>query len=251
MNQNSAAREGAGQGGLPPYTAFQSIKTALGVLKEHGVPNRIDRSVWGNKFSGAVVTQVLTSLRFLGLMSQEGVPADNLKPLANALETDQWAPMLKKVIEKAYAPIFDLNLESATPSEFFEKFREAFKAEGETARKCVTFFLNAARDAGIPVSPYLLSNAKPRTNGGARRKGRAKRAVEDTAAREPVPVPPPPVAPGGDLHPFIQGLLKTLPSPETEWSLGEQAKWLKTAASIFGLIYKSEPGFVEVEAKSL
>jgi hypothetical protein len=52
---------------------------------------------------------------------------------------------------------------------------------------------------------------------------------------------------GGDLHPFIEGLLKTLPPPETEWKVADQAKWLQTAASIFGLIYKSDGG-VEVKA---
>jgi hypothetical protein len=42
---------------------------------------------------------------------------------------------------------------------------------------------------------------------------------------------------GGDLHPFIAGLLKTLPAPETEWKTADRVKWLQTAASIFGLIY--------------
>ena len=51
---------------------------------------------------------------------------------------------------------------------------------------------------------------------------------------------------GGDgpdlsgLHPFIQGLLKTLPEPESEWSVADRAKWLRTAANVFGLIYKGE-----------
>ncbi len=44
----------------------------------------------------------------------------------------------------------------------------------------------------------------------------------------------------GELHPFIQGLLKTLPKPESEWHIAERAKWLNTASSIFGLIYKGE-----------
>lgn len=40
------------------------------------------------------------------------------------------------------------------------------------------------------------------------------------------------------LHPFIKGLLETLPVPQSEWSITDRAKWLETAASIFGLIYK-------------
>lgn len=42
------------------------------------------------------------------------------------------------------------------------------------------------------------------------------------------------------LHPFIQGLLATLPPPESQWSVQERANWLNTAASIFMLIYKGE-----------
>lgn len=53
----------------------------------------------------------------------------------------------------------------------------------------------------------------------------------------------------GDLHPFIQGLLKTLPKPETEWKATDRAKWLQTAANIFDLIYKGDGG-IEVKAAS-
>ena len=45
-----------------------------------------------------------------------------------------------------------------------------------------------------------------------------------------------------DLHPFIQGLLQTLPKPDTEWPGPARAKWLQTAANIFDLIYKGDGG---------
>jgi hypothetical protein len=43
---------------------------------------------------------------------------------------------------------------------------------------------------------------------------------------------------------FIQGLLKTLPDPETQkdWSLAQRVKWLQTAANIFDLIYEGDGG---------
>jgi hypothetical protein len=45
-------------------------------------------------------------------------------------------------------------------------------------------------------------------------------------------------------HPFIEGLLETLPPaaigmPKTEWPLQERQEWLQTAAGIFNLIYKA------------
>jgi hypothetical protein len=51
-----------------------------------------------------------------------------------------------------------------------------------------------------------------------------------------------------DLHPFIQGLLDTLPEPETNWAIEGRSKWLQTAANIFDLIYKGD-GSITVTAK--
>jgi len=50
-------------------------------------------------------------------------------------------------------------------------------------------------------------------------------------------------------HPFIQGLLDTLPEPETTWTVEGRAKWLQAAANIFDLIYKGD-GTVSVKAQS-
>jgi hypothetical protein len=49
---------------------------------------------------------------------------------------------------------------------------------------------------------------------------------------------------GVKRHPFIEGLLETLPmaalgTPKVEWSLQDRREWLQTAAGIFNLIYKS------------
>lgn len=38
---------------------------------------------------------------------------------------------------------------------------------------------------------------------------------------------------------LIQGLVERLPKPDSIWSLDSRAKWLRTAASIFGLVYKA------------
>lgn len=50
-----------------------------------------------------------------------------------------------------------------------------------------------------------------------------------------------------DLHPFIQGLLDTLPEPQTNWAVEGRAKWLMAAANIFDLIYKGS-GEIKISA---
>jgi len=39
--------------------------------------------------------------------------------------------------------------------------------------------------------------------------------------------------------PLIRGLVARLPKPDTDWPLEERAKWLRTAASIFALVYRT------------
>jgi hypothetical protein len=57
-----------------------------------------------------------------------------------------------------------------------------------------------------------------------------------------------PAAPPPGLHPFIQGLLRTLPEPETNWAVEGRAKWLQAAAHCFDLIYKGS-GEISITAK--
>lgn len=56
-------------------------------------------------------------------------------------------------------------------------------------------------------------------------------------------------------HPFIEGLLKTLPESETEWTLAGRVKWLQAASNIFGLIYtdtsSAENEYIEIAKKKL
>ncbi len=42
----------------------------------------------------------------------------------------------------------------------------------------------------------------------------------------------------GDLHPFVKGLLATLPQPHSSWPLEGRKRWLQSALSIFDLMYE-------------
>jgi len=39
-------------------------------------------------------------------------------------------------------------------------------------------------------------------------------------------------------HPLIEGLLKELPEPQSEWTSDDRRKWLEMASTIFNVIYK-------------
>ena len=51
----------------------------------------------------------------------------------------------------------------------------------------------------------------------------------------------------GGYHPFIEGLLATLPEPGTIWTIEGRAAWLQAAAHNFMLIYQGD-GKIEVNA---
>jgi hypothetical protein len=75
----------------------------------------------------------------------------------------RWPERLLELLRREYAPIFAIDLETATPSHFNETFRKAFPAADAVVQKCVTFFLYAASDAGVKISGRVLKGRKPRS----------------------------------------------------------------------------------------
>ena len=42
--------------------------------------------------------------------------------------------------------------------------------------------------------------------------------------------------------PLLQGLMDQLPKPDSVWSLDDRGRWLRAAAVIFSLVYKTDKG---------
>lgn len=215
---------------MPPYVSFQSVKTAIAQFKEHVVPDRIDRSVLSN-FSGAVGGQILTAFRFLGLTDASGHSTDRLRALVGAYETDAWASVLNGVLAEAYQPLFELNLQSCSPSQFTEKFRMTYQGADEVIRKSITFFLNAASDAKIPISSFIMKARKPRS-GPSKRRPRAAFARgaeviltddlgEDDTESAPPHTPPPALQNTG----LLDKLMEKFPQLDPAWPDDVKAKW--------------------------
>ena len=181
--------------GTPPYTSYRTFKTFIEDLHEHGVPSRIDRSVL-TRFSGVVGTQLMHALRFLDLIEDQGRPTPRLKALVNAHGSGNWSETFLELLRREYAPMFAIDLETATPSHFNEAFRRAFPAADAVVQKCVTFFLYAASDAGLKISGRVLKGRKPRSLIARRKLARPAPAHPPTreveaAPPEPRSAPPP------------------------------------------------------------
>ena len=91
-------------------------------------------------------------------------------------------------------------------------------------------------------------------------KGDLEDGQQDIAGDKPktledIPPPRRSIDGEGQQHPFIEGLLKTLPKSEGEWTLAGRIKWLQAASNIFGLIYtdtsSDENEYIEIAKKKL
>ncbi len=157
---------------IPPYVSYKALMVFLETLRR-GIPSQIDRSLMRNS-SGTMQTQLLTALRFLKLIDQQGHPEPKLSQLVNA-EGEDKSKALEEIIKAAYPSLFnDFDLTKATSNQFRQKFVEA-GSSGESVRKGIYFFLAAAKEANIEVSPYI-ADPTPKQGDGKPRKVTVKTA---------------------------------------------------------------------------
>lgn len=252
QEDQEAATEGAKSGNtrFPPYIPFPTFLTLLSELKTNGLPPQIDRSVL-RRFAGGMQNQLKMALRSLGLIEGDK-PTPKLKALVDAHETPAFEPMLFDLLKAVYPYVFELDLMTATPT----MFADAFKATGakeDVSRKCRTFFLHAAKRAGVPLGQRILTGSVPRSPAsGAKRKPKAAKVKE--AEMIPPEVEKSKEVPNakklGKDHPLVTGLLMTLPVPGKKWETDARVSWLRMAAFIFENIYDGRGG-IKIEAETI
>ncbi len=144
------------------YVPFASFCTALDHLNAHGVPSKIDSSVFPS-FSGGLTSHLLLSMRFLGLIDDRGAPTSELPPFLDEKTRKQ---AFAGILPRAYSALFrKVDLAKASPSQLDAALREQ-GVTGATGRKAKAFLLKAAQYAGLPVSAHLLKRTRAT---GARR----------------------------------------------------------------------------------
>lgn len=140
------------------YVAWGTFRNQLDSLARNGIPNRIDRSAFIG-LAGGTQTQLVHAMRFLDLVDEQGNPTALLKEAVSKEEPER-KKALEGAFREAYADLFALNLEKATPDQFLETLEKSYKVTGSTRRKAATFFLKGAKWLGIGVSPFLEKAGK-------------------------------------------------------------------------------------------
>lgn len=171
-----------------PYLPFKTFLGTLDALDSHGMPNKIDRSVFPSQ-SGVMQGQIITTLRFFDLIDPHGTPSTTLEKLAADKENRK--ELLKPLITKHYRDVIDLGLTKASPLQLDQAF-DSYGVSGDTKKKAKTFFIKAAQFVGLPLS--VLLTRKTRSTGGNRRRRSTPRTQEEPNGGE---IETPPQTPAG------------------------------------------------------
>jgi hypothetical protein len=234
MTMEDAGKKNA----TPPYVAYKTLSNFLDRFKQ-GLPGRIDRGLMGS-MSGAAQSQVTTALRYLGMISENNVPNPIMKRYVSGEEGDRRAA-LREMLERAYPFVFndDFDIGTATAHMLRENFTENTSATGETISRCITFFKDAAIDAGINVSPYIVQKNARSTGGGTRRRTTTKKAQA-----APQQQPAPQASQTSRVSSFVaqsslllMGLFQRLPVPGNRWAREEREQWIQTLQNVLMMEY--------------
>lgn len=211
-----------------PYAVWKTLQNTIEKMgKEGSIPGRIDRSYLSN-LPGSAQSELQTAMKALGLVDDQFHPTDLLERLVQ--NEDERPAIVKEILDDRYAAVLALS-PSATQAQLEEEFRQKLGVSGSTLRKAVRFFLNAAKYADIPLSPHFKAPGAVPASGARPRQRRTPAGGNDQ--QEPQQQPPAPT-----LHPFIQGLVSTLPEPGTRFPMKKQEAWFDTARGIFQLLYE-------------
>lgn len=206
---------------LPPYVSYRTFRNFIDGL-QMGMPSRIDRSYWGERYSGSTGTQLMTSLRFLELIDANGTPQLRLRQLVSA-KGAQRTEILKQIVHSTFDFVSDRTIDPqvATYAQLEEAFFKTYQVTGDVARKCIKFFINLESDAGVTLSPYIMRRSKTiRTS--TSRKSIRKSATAGTNRNEL----PPATANGiASQTTWQEKVLEKFPTFDPAWSDEVKLKW--------------------------
>ena len=159
----------------PVYVPYATFISALEALKRDGIPGtgKIDKTLWDSQ-SGAIQGQLLLAFRFLGLIDEHNKVLPPLAPLVEATPEDR-KPLIRKLIEKSYAPVLAHDLDTISQGQLDEQFR-LLGVGGSTLLRAVRFFIKACQETGITISKRVSEKVR----GGANPLPRKRRAGNGT-----------------------------------------------------------------------
>lgn len=172
---------------LPPYVSYRTFRNFVDGLSQ-GMPARLDRTYWGDKWSGTNGMQSVAALRYLGLVDANLAPTDKLRQLVATRGTLR-SDMLRQIASQSFAFILhssSFNTQNGTYGQLEEMFQSSYQLTGDVTRKCTKFFIELAKDSGIPLSSFILKKSET-ARAGTGTKKQIKRTNSRTARTVKIP----------------------------------------------------------------
>jgi Family of unknown function (DUF5343) len=246
-----------------PYAPTEAVMRALHAVRR-GVPGPYDvAKLQRAGVKPTIAPRTAQTFRMLGLTDDDDQPTPALEALRRAPD-DQFKARLAEVVTAAYADI----LTYVNPAEDDPiKIRDAFRAYKPYAMhdRMARLFVGLCEYVGlIPEAPPIpkLTGAQSggQQRGGRRARRATTRAVTPTrttlrraATPNPEPAPEfrPSPSPSSGLHPFVRGLIESLPPSGSVWPDAKRKEWLDAAAHSFNLMYEHPPQDSDVHVVTL
>jgi hypothetical protein len=156
-------------------------------MEAEGVPKRIDKG-YLNNMAGGVQGQLWAALRSLDLMKEDREPTAALRALVQ--EGDERPTLIAALLESRYSWALALGTD-ATNDQLVEAFREhGPRLSASTREKAISFFLQAANYAGVPLSRFFRPSVASAT-GPQPARSRAPRRPQNKGTSQTPKVTPP------------------------------------------------------------
>jgi len=142
---------------LPPYISYQTFNNFVRRLSEQPrLPARIDNGYRRETLSGSNSVQMMTGMRFLGLVDEFEKPTGQLQQFVQA-KGDQQKAVLADIVKRSYSFVFKLpNYDKdATRDQLVGCFQQNYQLKPDVLRKCIKFFVLMSDDAGVTLSPFM------------------------------------------------------------------------------------------------
>lgn len=196
----------------------------------------------GQVVSGAFRLKTGTA-RVFGLTEKGGRDGAKLSELGLRIlesETEKEARAEAFLAVPLYREIYEkYKGQRLPPRKALEREMEALGVSGKVTDKARQAFERSARQAGFfekgedrLVRPFFDAGSGTKVEREEREEPQDERRSDTGRGRGG--------GNGGGYHPFVEGLLQTMPEPGTVWAIEGRAAWLEAAATAFKLIYKGD-----------
>lgn len=153
------------------YIPFKTFTNFIDRLNSSAVPPVIDTSIL-LQMSGSMRSQLMSALRSMHLIDDNGNVQPSLNNLVSDYNTDIFQQSLKDIISQSYDHVVkNVDINSGTAKQLTQAFRENGNVDGQMLEKAIRFYLAALKETGILVSPHFTIRKprkprvkKPKTN---------------------------------------------------------------------------------------